>query len=31
MTFSELKKRPESTPYDRLLALGITLPEAPPP
>ncbi|MER9596153.1 RidA family protein [Mesorhizobium sp. M0244] len=31
MTFSELMKRPESTPYDRLVALGITLPEAPPP
>jgi enamine deaminase RidA (YjgF/YER057c/UK114 family) len=31
MTFSEALKRPENTPYDRLKALGITLPEAPPP
>ena len=31
MTFSEALKRPETTPYDRLKALGITLPEAPPP
>jgi enamine deaminase RidA (YjgF/YER057c/UK114 family) len=31
MTFSELLKRPEATPYDRLKALGITLPGAPPP
>ena len=31
MTFSELLKRPETTPYDRLKALGITLPGAPPP
>lgn len=30
MTPSELK-RPQETPYDRLKALGITLPEAPPP
>lgn len=31
MTLSELLKRPETTPYDRLKALGITLPGAPPP
>ncbi|WP_353644717.1 RidA family protein [Mesorhizobium sp. WSM2239] len=31
MTISELLKRPETTPYDRLKALGITLPGAPPP
>jgi enamine deaminase RidA (YjgF/YER057c/UK114 family) len=31
MTFSEALKHPENTPYDRLKALGITLPEAPPP
>jgi enamine deaminase RidA (YjgF/YER057c/UK114 family) len=31
MTFSEALKRPENTPYDRLKALGITLPVAPPP
>jgi enamine deaminase RidA (YjgF/YER057c/UK114 family) len=31
MTFSEALKRPEGTPYDRLKALGITLPVAPPP
>lgn len=31
MTFSEALKRPENTPYDRLRALGITLPDAPPP
>lgn len=31
MTFSEALKRPENTPYDRLKALGITLPDAPPP
>jgi enamine deaminase RidA (YjgF/YER057c/UK114 family) len=31
MTISELLKRPETTPYDRLKALGITLPDAPPP
>jgi enamine deaminase RidA (YjgF/YER057c/UK114 family) len=31
MTFSELLKRPETTPYDRLKALGIKLPGAPPP
>jgi len=30
MSPSELK-RPQETPYDRLKALGITLPEAPPP
>jgi len=30
MTSSELK-RPQETPYDRLKALGIALPEAPPP
>ena len=31
MTFSELFKHPDSTPYSRLSALGITLPEAPSP
>ena len=31
MTFSELLKRLGTTPYDRLKALGITLPDAPPP
>ncbi|GLS33922.1 RidA family protein [Neomesorhizobium albiziae] len=31
MTFSEALMRPENTPYDRLKALGIMLPEAPPP
>ncbi|MBZ9858048.1 RidA family protein [Mesorhizobium sp. CA13] len=31
MTFSEPTKRSENSPYDRLKALGITLPKAPPP
>ena len=31
MTISELAKRPEATPYERLEALGITLPRAPSP
>ncbi|MBZ9815249.1 RidA family protein [Mesorhizobium sp. CA7] len=31
MTFSEPMKRSESSPNDRLKALGITLPQAPPP
>lgn len=31
MSISELEKRPDATPYDRLASLGITLPEAPPP
>lgn len=31
MSFSELAKRPETTPYDRLAALGIVLPPPPPP
>lgn len=31
MTVSDLAKRPETTPYDRLRALGISLPEAPAP
>lgn len=31
MSFSELAKRPETTPYDRLEALGIVLPPPPPP
>jgi len=31
MTVSELPKRLESSPYDRLAALGISLPDAPPP
>lgn len=31
MTFPEALKRPENTPYDRLKALGITLPNAPSP
>jgi enamine deaminase RidA (YjgF/YER057c/UK114 family) len=31
MTFSELEKAAESTPYDRLVRLGITLPMAPAP
>ncbi len=31
MTSSELLKHKEDTPYTRLSALGITLPEAPPP
>jgi enamine deaminase RidA (YjgF/YER057c/UK114 family) len=30
MTIPELK-RPQETPYDRLKALGVTLPDAPPP
>ena len=31
MSISELAKRPDATPYDRLSALGIVLPEAPSP
>jgi enamine deaminase RidA (YjgF/YER057c/UK114 family) len=31
MTLSEPARRTEATPYDRLAALGITLPDAPPP
>ena len=31
MSFSELAKRPETTPYNRLEALGIVLPPPPPP
>jgi enamine deaminase RidA (YjgF/YER057c/UK114 family) len=31
MTSSELSKRPEASPYDRLSALGIVLPKAPAP
>lgn len=31
MSFSELAKRPETTPYDRLEALGIVLPPPPTP
>lgn len=31
MTLSEPRRPPETTPYDRLAALGITLPSAPPP
>lgn len=31
MSISELATRPEATPYDRLKAMGIVLPEAPPP
>lgn len=29
MSISELAKRPDATPYDRLAALGIVLPDAP--
>jgi enamine deaminase RidA (YjgF/YER057c/UK114 family) len=31
MSISELAKRPDASPYDRLKALGIVLPEAPQP
>lgn len=31
MSISELAKRPVAAPYDRLAAMGIVLPEAPPP
>ena len=31
MTLSEPTRHPETTPYDRLTALGIALPDAPPP
>lgn len=31
MSISELAKRPDATPYDRLASLGIVLPEAPSP